>query len=103
MKKTKEEMYILISEWRDSGLTKSDFCQIESIPFEKLAYWITKQNKEKINSDKKPIRRQHSFIPMNLPSVIEHDGFEILYPNGVSLKCPNSLSLDKLQSMIKIY
>lgn len=43
----KDEMFRLIEEWKNSGLSKLDFLKDKKITKDKFGYWLAKFNKQK--------------------------------------------------------
>ena len=72
----REHMEAEVHNWRESGLTKKEFCQERGIKESMFGYWITRSNQ----------KRKSGFLPLNeLPSGGTAP-MEIIYPNGVRIK-----------------
>ena len=41
-----KEMYILVEQWRKSGLPKTKFCREHQLSLHRFNYWVKKQNRE---------------------------------------------------------
>ncbi len=103
MKKSQEEMHLLVKQFESDNLSISKFSIRENVSYDKMAYWIRKSKKEETSNSKALFKEERKFIPLNLPLVAENEILEISYPNGVCLKCSSSISNDKLQSIIKLF
>lgn len=65
-----------VQNWRQSTLTKKEFCQQQGIKESTFGYWITRSNEKK----------KRGFLPFSeLPSGGTAP-IEIIYPNGVRIK-----------------
>ncbi len=71
----------LINQWRQSGLTKKEFCKREKITTHSLGYWITRTNKEDHSHDQD---HSSSFAKVIAP-VKKENVFSINLPKGISL------------------
>jgi hypothetical protein len=75
MRRTKEEMREVYSQWEQSGLSRQDFCRRENIPTATFQYW-----QKRFNNESKEI----GFTEVRLgPSL----GFstELVFPSGVRI------------------
>lgn len=95
--------------WRESDLTQKDFCIREGIARSTFQYWCrnydpdypSKFKKDEQSAEAPP--RQERFIPIELSATVStsHLGdFELIYTNGVRLRCPSSVSMDDLRKLI---
>ena len=104
-KYTKEEMYLAIEIWQESGLSQNKFCKRENIAEGTFSYWLKKYRVEKDQSKsslKKPVK---TFIPIKVekipePSCEDKGQIEISYPNGVQLSCPVNMDVQQLRTLI---
>ena len=72
----REHMEAEVQNWRQSGLTKKQFCQQRGIKESTFGYWITRSNE----------KRKRGFLPLSeLPSG-QTSPIEIIYPNGARIK-----------------
>ena len=84
-------MLTLVEQWRQSGLSQTEFANIQNIPTVKLRYWIHKLSKGECDNQ--------GFIHLNgLPS----SGISIRYPNGVELILPAQVPAGYLKMLISI-
>ena len=76
---TQKDREQLVTEWRESGLTKVEFCKQRTISLNSINAWIKKINREK--------KTTSNFIKVHmpvLPAVTTHY-CELHYPTGVKL------------------
>lgn len=90
---TQEQMFALVDEYRQSGLSAKDFCQQKKIGLPKFNYWIRK--KRQLNSNS-------GFIKIASDQKLPHIPVELIYPNGVRLQlaAPDPALI---ASLLKIY
>ncbi len=103
----KEEMYLAIEMWQESGLTQHGFCNREKLPKATFGYWLKKYRKEK--GQPKPSRKKtvKAFIPVEVPKSIDPAStiigqIGITYPNGVQVTCPASIGIQQLKTLIDL-
>ena len=75
----KEQMFALVEQWRESGLTRSVFVNQHGLGGQSFDYWCQKQYNEVIKS-KSPVRTSPK-TPSGLPGFIEITSAPANYPN----------------------
>ena len=83
MKERRDYMFTLVCQWRESGLTRNEFCQQHGVSLSKFGYWISRFKEAQPGGD-------GSFIPMGSPKTAGHPVLSIIYPNGVRLEVPSA-------------
>lgn len=106
-KYSKEEMYLAIEMWHESKLSQREFCQEENLSVKTFAYWLKKYKSEKGVLKEELNAEDTTFIPVEVtkeqPALIpEPSCIEILYPNGVKMKCPLAMNVALLKTLISI-
>ena len=101
----REEALLAISLWNESGLSQGEFCRRENISRSTFQHWRRRYDEsyEYKGKKKSPISKS-SFIPVQtVPaysvSSSEID-LEVIYTNGVRIKCPSSIATGDLQKLI---
>lgn len=92
-----QQMFSLIEEYHQSGLSAKRFCAEREIKYTTLIYWIGKKKKMKTCST-----TTGDFIPIYPPP--RHFGkeaMEIHYPNGVRINITR-FSLEQIRSLIHL-
>ena len=84
-------MFALVEQWRDSGQSRKDFCQLHGIKVSTLSYWIRKSEDRSTGTGFRQI----------LPSQVPSGRVDIIYPNGVKVSANGDLSL--VAGLIHIY
>ncbi|RQP19279.1 MAG: IS66 family insertion sequence hypothetical protein [Parapedobacter sp.] len=87
-------MFTLVRQWRESGLTRQEFCLQHGITVGKFGYWISRWKEDQSGGD-------NGFIPMGSPKRAGHCVLSVIYPNGVRLEVP-SADLGLLSSLIAL-
>jgi transposase-like protein len=106
-KYSKEEMYLAIELWQESGLSQVKFCSREKLSVKTFSYWLRKYRKEKGFSVERGRNVSDTFIPVEIsrgglsteanPS---SDRIEVSFPNGVQLSCPVGIDTSQLKNLI---
>ncbi|MFB2121700.1 IS66 family insertion sequence element accessory protein TnpB [Parapedobacter sp. 2B3] len=81
MKERRDYMFTLVGQWRESGLTRKEFCLQHGITLSKFGYWIARWKADQSVGDT-------DFIPM-VPSG-SGTVLSVVYPNGVRLEVPSA-------------
>ncbi|MFV0266570.1 MAG: IS66 family insertion sequence element accessory protein TnpA, partial [Draconibacterium sp.] len=61
----KDEMYLAVEKWRESGLSQRKFCKREKLALQTFGYWFRKYRNEK----HRPTKSCETFIPVEVPGV----------------------------------
>ncbi len=105
-KSTKEEMYPIIDQWKESGLNQSQYCKQEKISYYVFKYWLQKYRKENIGVKQNLL---NPFLPVQIPSTeelskepISKKDIIINYPNGIEVSCPVNIDIVQLRALVNI-
>ncbi|MBW6481004.1 MAG: hypothetical protein K0B37_16355 [Bacteroidales bacterium] len=106
-KYSKEEMYLAIELWQESGLSQSKFCAHEKLSVKTFSYWYRKYKHEKGLSFKENKETPDTFIPVKVSgdrttNVLDgkYGRIEVSFPNGVQLSCPVGIDIGQLKNLI---
>jgi hypothetical protein len=83
MKERRDYMFTLVRQWRESGLTRQEFCLQHGITVGKFGYWISRWKEDQSGGD-------NGFIPMGSPRSASQPVLSVIYPNGVRLEVPSA-------------
>ena len=88
------QMFNLIEQWQQSGLTQNVFCQQQSIKYHVFHYWYKRyrQNKGEVNNS--------SFVKLQIAKPASSGSVEIYYPGGVRLVFHEPVSSNYLKTLI---
>ena len=96
--KTRKQIYQIVSQWQESGLSRQSFCEQEHLNMLTFASWIKKEREQ-----------SQTFTQIMVPLQIEEysspasSGFEVEYPNGVRLHLSAIPGEQELSRLIHIY
>ncbi|WP_159478869.1 IS66 family insertion sequence element accessory protein TnpA [Dyadobacter sp. 3J3] len=93
-----EEMFRLVREWRESGLSQIEFCKPHGITVAKFGYW---SGKEKLAA-RLPAEKVGGFVQISGQQSTSSDSCQIIYPNGVKVNYQGQ-DLAMLSQLIKLY
>lgn len=106
-KYNKEEMYLAIELWQESGLSQVRFCSGEKLSVKTFSYWLRKYRKEKGLSERRSKKASKTFIPVEVSESRastqtnpDYSRIEVAFPNGVQLRCPMGIDIGQLKSLI---
>ena len=103
----REEALLIIELWLESGLSQGAFCKGEGIARSTFQHWRKRYDKSYAYKGKKetsPDKAKESFITVKVDSPIIDSTYdlEVIYKNGVRIKCPSGISLKELQQLISL-
>jgi transposase-like protein len=106
-KYSKEEMYLAIELWQESGLSQVKFCSREQLSVKTFSYWLRKYRKEKELSVKRSNKVSDTFIPVEITrggtsteTNANSGRIAVSFPNGVQLSCPVGIDISQLKTLI---
>lgn len=104
-KYSKDEMYLAIAKWRESGLSQSKFCIQEKISLQAFGYWYRKYKQEKGLLPNRGLKESETFIPVELsPTVhaaaVTLGDINVTFPNGVQVNCSAGIDIQQLKTLI---
>ncbi|MCR6642780.1 MAG: hypothetical protein NVV82_28265 [Sporocytophaga sp.] len=73
--RNKEEMYLLISSWKESGISQNAFCEQHNLPYSIFQYWL---KKFKIEAEE----QESVFTEIKISSSSVSCPIEIIFPSG---------------------
>lgn len=102
---SKEEMYLAIELWQESGLSQRKFCKHEKLSLPTFGYWLRKYRNERVLSTE--VGAPETFIPVEVPGarfdeplLLGGSTIEVSFPNGVRLSCPAGIDITQLKPLI---
>lgn len=75
--RNQEKMFVLVSNWKVSGLSQQEFCKQHKVPYNTFQYWYRKYNL--IHS----MPLQSDFIEVK--PALQLNPVEIIFPSGVRI------------------
>ncbi len=96
MNTRKEEMYSLIEDYQNSGLSQKEFSKTQQIRYATFNYWVCKYRKEKAQPD------TASFIPL-IPSKKSVWPISITFPNNIRIELSGDVPSSYIKQLIELY
>jgi len=97
---TKDQMYVLIRRWEESGQNQTTFFEEHRICKSTFGYWRKKYLHD--HSQTKPTSSR--LIPVKLETETlppsNSNNFEIIFPNGVRIICPGQMDAIRIKNLI---
>ncbi|MEO9022746.1 MAG: hypothetical protein ABI237_05820 [Ginsengibacter sp.] len=92
----RQQMFQLIEQWKQSGLSQTSFCQQQPVRFHKFYYWY------------KCYRRQHdvredttpAFVKLKIEKPSVASSVEVHFPGGIRLLFHDPVSSNYLKALI---
>ncbi|MEC4114963.1 IS66 family insertion sequence element accessory protein TnpB [Myroides pelagicus] len=85
-----------VENWQQSGLTQAAYCVQENLKVPTFNYWVNKYQKQYTSSE-----GDSSFITIAKQASLASGNYEIVYPNGVTLRI-NTSNLAELSTLLKL-
>ena len=93
-----EEIENHLEQWKESGLSKKDYCEQASVNYWAFKRWCCSYGYVK----KRVTRPQNEFIQLKPTSGHLTGKIEVIYPNGVRIQLPSSRDKELLQILINL-
>jgi len=99
---------LAISLWRESNLSQGAFCLREGIARSTFQHWRKRYDSTYVHQGKKKAipskSAKQSFIPLEMKGTTSSvcNALEIIYSNGVRIKCGLAISSDDLQKLVTL-
>lgn len=92
----REQMFNLIEQWQQSGLTQDAFCEQQSVRYHVFHYWYKCYRHQHAN----PQSNVSSFVKLQIAKPIAAGSVEINYPGGIRLIFHEPVSSSYLKALI---
>jgi hypothetical protein len=94
-RRTKAEMYPMVTEWLNSGQNKEAFCEAQQVNMHTFTYWYGKYRAEKVQTS------APAFVRLDKPELSDSGSYFIIrYPHGVQLQVNTLLTSGELSKLI---
>ena len=92
----RQQMFDMIKQWQQSGLSKKAYCQQQSVKHHSFYYWYKRYRQQHPDMDNK----SSSFVKLKveMPSVTA--SVEIYFPGGIRLLFHDPVSSNYLKALI---
>ena len=92
----RQQMFELIEQWKQSGLSQNAFCEQQSVRFHKFYYWYKCYRKENPISDE----NNRGFVKLKIEKPPVAPSVEIHFPGGVRVLFHEPVSSNYLKTLI---
>ena len=92
----REQMFKLIEQWQQSGVTQNAFCQQQSIRYHVFHYWYKRYREQQANSQ----INTASFVKLQIAKPITAGSVEINYPGGTRIIFHEPVSSGFLKALV---
>jgi transposase-like protein len=92
----RRQMFEMIEDWQESGLTKKAYCQQQSIKHHSFYYWYKCYRTEHGNAD----NDSGGFAKLKIDKSVIAASVEIYFPGGVRLLFHEQVSSSYLKAII---
>lgn len=100
--RTSAEMFPVVEDWLQSGLTQKEYSQRHLLALHILPYWVGRYRKEKVNPSEQASQPSFGhFIPVSTDKEMI-SGMEVVLPTGVVIRFANPVPVSYLQQVLKV-
>ncbi len=92
----RHQMFEMIEQWQQSGLTKKAFCEQQSIRHHSFFYWYKCYRQQQAGID----NNESAFLKLQVASPVAGATVEVHFPGGVRLLFHQAVSSDYIKSII---
>ena len=92
-RRKKEDMFELIRQWAEGDCDRISFCQANGLALATFSYWRDKYQKSQEASV------YQGFVELKPIFLLS---LEIVYPNGVIVRLPQSSSLSDVKALVQL-
>lgn len=97
-KTSQEEKETHLNQWKESGLSKKDYCEHTGINYWAFKRWCYQYGYVK----KRGPRSQNGFIQLKPTSIHPTGNMVVIYPNGVRIQLPATNNKELLRTLINL-
>ncbi|HET7116511.1 MAG TPA: hypothetical protein VN726_12520 [Hanamia sp.] len=90
-----QQMFQLIEQWKQSGLSQNAFCQQESIRFHKFYYWYKCYRRQHDREDTVP-----GFVKLKIEKPPVTSSVEVHFPGGIRVLFHEPVNSNYLKALI---
>src|SRR6185312_5804548 len=90
-----QQMFQLIEQWKQSGLSQNAFCQQESIRFHKFYYWYKCYRRQHDREDTVP-----GFVKLKIEKPPVTSSVEVHFPGGIRVLFHEPVKHNYLKTLI---
>jgi hypothetical protein len=92
----RQQMFSLMEQWQQSGLTQKTFCEQQSIRYYVFHYWYKRYRMQQSGLADNP----GSFVKLQVSKPLPSGSIEINYPGGVRILFHEPVSSEYLKALV---
>jgi hypothetical protein len=92
----RQQMFEMIEQWKQSGLSQNSFCEQQSMRFHKFYYWYKCYRRQHETMDNKSER----FVKLKIEKPLVASSVEVHFPGGVQVLFHEPVSSNYLKALI---
>jgi len=92
----RQQMFDMIEQWQQSGLTKKAYCDQQSIKHHTFYYWYKRYPQQHADTDNK----SSSFVKLQIEKSTATPSVEICFPGGIRVLFHDPVSSNYLKTLI---
>jgi hypothetical protein len=92
----REQMFKIIGQWQQSGLTQKTFCEEQAIRYHVFHYWYKRYREQHSQSQ----NNGSSFVKLQIAKPAPGGSVEIYYPGGVRIIFHEPISSSYLKALV---
>ena len=101
-------MYALIEQWRTGNKSQKAVSEEAGISFHVFKYWLKKQRNEQAVLREQAVdnaseNKHGTILPVTVEPSSDFGELQIVYPNGVEIKCSHTLTSNQVKELIKLF
>jgi transposase-like protein len=93
--RSQQEWFALIEQYQASGITVKEFCKTQGVHPSNYYYWMKRFGK-----------KEPDFAPLKISTKGQVAGsafYELVYPNGLTLRLGQRVGLGELSQLLRLY
>jgi len=95
--RTSEEMFPVVEDWLQSGLTQKEYSKRHQLAAHILPYWVSRYRQTHANTQP----QSASFIQVSTAAA-SVQGMEVALPTGVVIRFANTVPVSYLQQLLSV-
>lgn len=92
----RENMFVLIEQWKSSGLSQKAFCEQHEVRYHVFHYWYKRYRRQ----HQKPVDNTSAFIPLQINSSSSGGCAELILPDGRRLLFHQAVDANFLKTLL---
>ena len=91
----REQMFEIVEQWKQSGLSQRAFCEQRSLKFHTFYYWYKRHKQQSSMGN-----NQSAFVKLQMVKPAAASSVEVYFPGGIRLVFHEPVSSGYLKSLV---